>query len=201
MAKNKVLMALSAVLATALSLPTFAQIGSSGVYVGGQAGYGNTAYNRAAFIGAGIQESGIAGRVYLGDQFNPYVGLELGATAFAKADLSNDYGYLRTEQLDLLLRLGAPIAESGFRADVKLGAAVVFAAIKPSDAGKTFGFEEDAVSETRPVAGASFSYYFTPSFAMDLSYLHVFGNPKSESHPAPNNDLATLGVSYLFATL
>lgn len=204
MANNKWLIALGAAYALGLSMPTFAHYayythyGCSGVYLGGQFGYGHVHYNRDAFFGVGAHDSDIAGRVYFGNQFNQYVGLELGAALYSNVELDSDFGHIRTRQLDLLLKLGAPFGYTCFRGDVKLGGVVTFTDIKPTDAGKAFGFENDSVTEVRPVAGAGASYNFTQNIAMDVSYLHVFGNPTSESHPAPNIDFITLGLSYLF---
>lgn len=199
MAINKLLTTLGAVFALSLSLPTFAHYASSGVMLGGQLGYGNTDYNRDAF-GFGMKEGGVAGRVYMGNQFNRYIGLELGAAVYSSAKLDSALGKVRTEQLDLLLRIGAPVAETGLRADVKLGAAAIFADMKPTAAGKLVGFEENSVSGMKPEAGVSVSYYFSRSAAVELSYVHVFGNPNSESHPLPRADLALFGIGYLFAS-
>jgi hypothetical protein len=197
-AKNKWILALGVVCTLGLSVPTMAHYDHSGVAIGAQFGYGYNSYNRAAFQAVELKEGGIAGRVYLANQFNRYVALELGAALYSDTNIEEDFGHIRTSQLDLLLRLGAPIPCSCFRADLKVGAVVNFVDIDPTAQGKALGLEHEFVSETRPAAGLSIAYNFTPNIAMDLSYLHVFGNPGSDSHPAPNNELATLGISYIF---
>ncbi len=198
MAKNKWIVAFSALFAAFFSAQSFSYYDASGVNVGLQFGYGNTAYNKALFPGLDIREDGIAGRIYLGDQFNPYVGLELGAAVYSETDLTHDTGRIRTEQLDLLLRLGGPIPCSRFRVDLKLGAAVMFVDIDPTDVGRAMGIPREFSTETRPAAGISVAYNFNRNIAIDVSYLHVFGNRKSDSHQAPNGDLATLGLSFFF---
>lgn len=198
MEKNKWIAAFAALFAVFFSAQSFSYYDPSGVNVGLQVGYGNTSYNKALFPGLDIREDGVAGRIYIGDQFNPYVGLELGGVYYTETDLTNDAGRIRTEQLDLLLRLGGPIPCSRFRVDLKLGAAVMFIDIDPTDVGRAKGVVPEFSTETRPAAGLSIAYNFNRYIAMDLSYLHVFGNRKSDSHQAPNGELATLGLSFFF---
>lgn len=201
MADKNWLIALAAMSSLSLSIPTFAEYGPTGVYVGGQFGYGSTRYDRAKFMGIDSSEDGAAGRVYIGNQFSPYVALELGGTIFSYADLDKDYGDIKTLSLDLLFRVGLPIYCSGFRADIKAGATTIFTDLDPTPAGKKFGLTKFNQIETKPIVGASVNYFITPNIAVDLSYLHVFGTPKSENHNAPNIDLATVGISYLFITI
>lgn len=200
MAGKKWLIPMGVVSLLALSVPASAYYahGHSGVYTGLQGGYGNTHYNSDLFHDAQVHEYGVAGRIYLGNQFNDFVALELGATMFSFSDIENDYGKVKTSEIELLFRAGSPIPCSPFRADLKVGIADVFADIDPSDHGRAFGIQHDFTTEFRPVVGVSFSYYLTRQFALDASYLHVFGNPTSESHVAPNNDLFSLGFSFLF---
>lgn len=198
MAKNKWIFAFVVLIAAFFSAQSFSYYDPSGVNVGLQFGYGNTSYNKALFSRLDIREDGIAGRIYLGNQFNQYVGLELGGVFYTETDLTHDAGRIRTEQLDLLLRLGSPIFCSHFRADLKLGAAVMFIDIDPTDVGRAQGIAHEFSTETRPAAGISFAYNFNRNIAMDVSYLHVFGNRKSDSHQAPDTQLATLGLSFFF---
>jgi hypothetical protein len=200
-ADKKWLIAVAAMSTLGLALPSFAQYGYSGVYLGGQFGYGNTHYDDSQFKGVDTREDGAAGRLYLGNQFNPYIALELGGTIFSYADLDHDYGDVKTWQLDLLFRFGAPIWCTGLRADVKIGAATVFTDFDPTPAGKTFGLHKESHIETNPAAGASVSYYINRHIAVDLSYLHVFGTPKSNDDHGAIIDLTTLGISYLFITI
>jgi hypothetical protein len=187
---------------------------SSGFYIGGQLGYGNVDYGNVVTdtftedfgdtpqalgltVTKNVKESGFAGRVYGGYQINQYFGAEAGYTRFTnntyKATATDSSGAMaaildtsvKTQQIDILGKIGTPFGNSGFRADLKAGPVYV-----KSSGGSSSENNWD------PAAGASFAYNFTQSFAMDVSYLHAFG---SGSISSPNTDLATLGVSYLFA--
>jgi hypothetical protein len=182
----------------ALTSPVQARLGYHGIYIGAQGGIGNTHYDNDLFNDDEIHEFGVAGRIYMGDQFNQHIALELGATQFSDAELDHDFGEVRTSQIELLVRLGAPIYCSPFRVDLKVGMADVFADIAPTDRGVAYGIKHEFTTEFRPVVGLSLSFYFYRHLGLDLSYMHTFGNPQSVSHLAPNNDLLTLGVSYLF---
>lgn len=201
MAGKKWLIPLGTVSLLALTLPVCAHYGHfsyHGVYIGAQGGYGNTHYDSDLFQDANVREHGVAGRIYLGNQFNEYLAVELGATQFSFSDIENDFGKVKTSELELLFRFGAPIPCSLLRADLKVGVADVFADIDPTDKGVAYGIQHEFTTEFRPLVGLSLSLNVTRHFAIDASYMHLFGNPTSESHLAPNNDLFALGVSYLF---
>ncbi len=205
MANNKLLVAIAAMGAMGLSLTTLAQpsctTGCPGVYVGGQLGWANTDYELHDTGVPGFHEpsqDGIAGRVYLGYQFNQYLGLETGFAAFSDIDLPFDLGEIKTTQWDLLVRAGMPFGDSGFRGDIKAGAAYVFAKYDASSSSPIGDAHSD---EVKPVAGASVSYSFCNNVSLDVSYLHTFGHSsdwQNDDHNAPTIDLVTFGVSYLF---
>src|SRR5579872_1145391 len=173
-----------------------------GIYVGGQVGYGNANFGSSdddwnASISDNHNNSsddGIAGRVYAGYQFNQYFGVETGYDMFSDSGRrdSNSDTKLRTQQWDLLGKVGLPVGYcTGFRADIKAGAAYSFGNDRDD-----WGDDDSNNNDINPAAGASISYNFNKNFAADVSYLHVFGSDHSNS---PNTDLATVGVSYLFA--
>ena len=201
MINNKLLVALAAIGSIALSTPALSMSSPAGVYLGGQLGWGNTDYDidRTALhpsINAG--EDGFAGRGYVGFQFNRFLGLETGLAAFTKTDLPSHFGDIKTLQWDLLAKVGTPFGDSGFRGDVKFGAAQIFTDYDASEDGLIAGFHDSSRSVTRPIAGASISYDFCSNVAMDVSYLHGFGDLHGhDRHFTPNTDLVTLGVSVL----
>jgi opacity protein-like surface antigen len=212
MVMNKLLVALAAASTLGLSVATFAQNGSTigcpGVYIGAQAGWGNTDFDTDEFLSQnGFDDSasqdGVAGRVYIGYQFNQYLGLETGFAAFSDVDLHNDIGEIQTTQWDLLVRIGTPFGDSGFRGDVKLGAAYIMTDFEAGDTAREGDFDDDSNNEIRAVAGASLTYNFCNNISVDVSYLHAFGNPDSDDGDvsAPNTDLVTIGISYLFPIL
>jgi OmpA-like transmembrane domain len=212
MVNSRILVAIAAMGTLGLSLPSFAShngscpTGCPGIYVGAQLGWGNVDYkNASAFFDTDVaSEDGLAGRVYLGYQFNQYLGLETGFAAFSTQDIPADLGKIKTTQWDLLARVGMPFGDSGFRGDVKLGAAYVFADYETSANAVVAGFSDVSSDEIKPIAGASLTYNFCSNVSVDLSYLHGFGHSNSnnfDDHWAPNTDLVTLGVSYLFPTM
>ncbi len=217
---NKLLVALAAASALSLSVPTFANYGASGgagVYVGGQLGWGQTDYGvnfdnfefiEDVFSGHTSDESGLAGRIYLGYQFNSYVGLEIGAALFSDSDfyVTNNTTFegrvdVNTSQFDLLLKVGSPFGCSGFRGDIKLGIADVVTDI---DNGGFDRWSDNADNAINFALGGSLSYNINRCVAVDVSWLHTFGNNGNRDNFdldrdfSPDTDLVTLGVSYTF---
>lgn len=172
---------------------------SNGFYVGGQAGYGNAGYDTTGT--SSTDEGGFAGRAYAGFQFNRYFGLESGYTWFS----DNTYKFLgdtlkvttKTDQWDILAKAGMPFGCTGFRGDIKAGAAYVMTDADTDFLGSEVASDSD--NKWEPAAGASISYNFNKNFAADISYLHAFGSSDDNNFNKPDTDLATLGVSYLFA--
>ncbi len=189
----------------------------AGFYAGLQGGYGETDYGDNflhAFNAANgsVDEDGIAGRGYVGYQFNPYIGVESGYTRFSdntyRINYSDSAGNaahvdtkFETQQVDALLKVGMPFGCSGFRGDLKGGAAYIMsdasadvsASSSSQSAAETVSKSEDTLV---PAAGASLSYNFNKNLAADVSYLHAFGKSKLDS---PSTDFVSLGLSYHFA--
>lgn len=183
---------------------------STGFYVGGQAGYGNPDYDvsnsNVPNVSFSKDEGGLAGRAYVGYQFNQYFGVETGYTLFS----DNTYKFsgpggsanlkFETQQWDILAKAGMPFGCSGFRGDIKAGAAYVMSKLNATDFSGS-----DSDNSWNPAAGASLTYNFNKNFAVDVSYLHTFGSSSSirnhfkNDNFSPNTNLTTLGVSYLFA--
>jgi opacity protein-like surface antigen len=212
MINRNFLIALITSSAIGFSLSSFSQPGYSGVYVGGQLGWGQASHNDLHWIDNQaekhhhkINQDGLAGRGYLGFQLSPNFGLETGITGFsnnhgiyshekhAKDSHSHEHWKVRSSQWDLLGRIGTPFSECGFRGDLKLGVASVFANNHSNDHGHHH-------TQFGPAAGAGIGYNFDRHVAMDVSYLHVFNNLNSHHQHSgtPKTDLVTLGVSYLF---
>ncbi len=189
---------LSLVFQTVAVLAWVPHLSGSGVYLGLQGGYGNNHYNSDLFQDNEVREYGPAGRIYMGNQFNEYLALELGGTFYSNSHIHHDFGLVRTSDIELLARLGAPILCSPVRVDLKVGLADSFADVDPTDLGITAGIKHDFTTEIRPVVGLGIMWNVTTRFALDISYLHMFGNPTSESHVAPNNDFVALGFSVIF---
>lgn len=221
MVSKKMLVALAAASTLGMSLSTVAatacNTGCPGVYVGAQAGWGEVKYrNHERRRHHDHDNGGFAGRVYLGYQFNPYIGLETGVAGFFESDhhnggRRNHDSHNHVGQWDLLARVGTPFGDSGFRGDLKGGAAYLFS----SHDHHNHGHDSDNII---PAAGASLAYSFCHNVMVDVSYLHGFGTESSHHHRGyrqviegghhhhdsnrvKSTDLVTLGVSYLFPTM
>ncbi len=179
-----------------LSVPAFALDCCSGPYIGAQAGYSHSGYDLGGVFGDNLGDDGAAGRAYVGYQFNQNIGLETGFTLFTNVDLPRDFGDIKTAHWDLLLKVGTPIGNSGFRVDLKGGAAYIMSDFDANDIAKSSGFNDDSEKEIKPVAGVSLSYYLNRNVAVDASYIHAFGDPKNGALGTPNVDLVTLGLSF-----
>lgn len=215
MVSNKLLVAVAAMGVMGCSLSTLAQptYGCPGIYIGAQAGWGHVNYKGlsdavAEAVGFSVDSSdkdGIAGRAYLGYQFNQYVGIETGFAAFSEVDVPYDFGDILTTQWDLLLRVGMPFGDTGFRGDVKAGAAYVYSKYDASSNAESFGLDDERIHKIKPAAGASISYSFCSNISIDASYLHAFGSSDNDwaegDRGVPSTDLVTIGVSYLFPIL
>jgi opacity protein-like surface antigen len=198
MRNNKLLTTLAAVSTLGLSLSTFALGDRSGIYLGAQAGYTRSHYDLDDFLHKDFKKDELAGRAYLGYQLNQYLGLETGFTMLAGTDLPHHFGDVRSTHWDLLLKAGAPLGDSGFRADLKAGGAHVMWKFDANDVAKSVGLDDVSKWKIRPVAGASLSYNINRNIAIDASYLHVFGDPSRSSFGPPTVDLAMLGASFIF---
>lgn len=199
MINNKLLVGAAAIGLLGLSLPSFALLDCSGFYIGAQAGVSHASYDLNSFLDEHLDKDGTVGRVYLGYQLNLFLGIETGFALFSEVDLPKDLGDVKTAHWDFLLKVGMPLGESGFRLDVKGGAAYFIADFDADDMAKTVGLHDKEKKEYEPVAGLSLAFNFNKNFAVDVSYLHVFGDPKSGALGTPNVDMATVGLSLLFA--
>jgi hypothetical protein len=211
MVSNKLLVAVAAMSTLGFSLSTMASsacnTGCPGVYVGAQGGWGQVKFKNGGHHEAGHRSNNngdLGGRVYLGYQFSPFFGLETGVAGFFNSDSDHHHDDNTLGQWDLLARVGTPFGDSGFRGDLKGGAAYEFTTKHRHN-----GNDHHKVI---PAAGASLAYSFCQNVMVDLSYLHGFGsnshhhhsNSETDTdshgigHSVKSTDLVTIGVSYLF---
>lgn len=211
MRSNKLLIATAALFTLGMSMPAFSYVertrtyngvgayNASGVYLGVQGGYTRSHYDLDAFLSKDFRKDELAGRAYVGYQINPFLGVESGFTMIAGTELPDNFGDVKTTQLDLLLKVGMPFGDTGLRADLKAGAAHVKWKFDANDVAESVGLNDVSNWKIRPVAGATVSYYLNRNIAIDASYIHVFGDPESSHFGTPTVDLAMLGVSFLFS--
>jgi len=198
---------------TAFAYTGHAQCGDTGtgVYVGGQLGYGSADYGsgiKNAFNVYSVHsndEDDLAGRFYIGYQLTKIFGIETGYTIFSDNTykgqsangLTTSKSRLETQSIDLLAAVGTPLTYEGFGATLKGGAAYVMSDYSHSGNGSDAGFRPADSSNERfaPAVGASVFYKLPYNTAVDISYLHIF-SPANVA--APEADLVTLGLSYRF---
>lgn len=182
----------------------------SHLYVGGQLGDGKADYGDIFSSTASLlpnhnsYENGLAGRFYLGYQLTPYIGGETGYsifsdTSYKATNLTNgNFSTLtiKTEMWDILGVVGMPIRQSGFRGDIKAGAAYVMSQGNLSS--NLLGNNSAHDNNWNPASGISISYSINHNFLADVTYLHIFGAPDVTKNLNANIDFIALGVKYLF---
>lgn len=230
MIKNKKL-ALVTCLA-ALGIGTNANAAMSGLYVGGQLGGGNVhergvsssqladAINDAglsvASSGGSSKETGVAGRLFAGYQFNDNFAAELGYSKFSNAK-SNAYATgvdsvsslaesvsigttTKSYAVDLVGKAILPL-QNCFNVYGKLGVAYlnerVDLNVSDVENGVTLSNESFSASEHKvlPTFGVGAGYEINQNLAADLSWNHI---QKVGNTDLTNKDMIALGLTYRF---
>ncbi len=137
-------------------------------------------------------------RGYIGMQFTPFLGIETGFAGFSDVELPRRLGEVKTAEWDLLGKVGAPLGNTGFRADLKGGLALIMSRFDSENLSSNVNWHEKSENDIRWVAGGSLAYNFTRNFGVDVSYLHIFGDPKSGAFGTPNIDMLTVCLNLQF---
>jgi OmpA-OmpF porin, OOP family len=211
---------------------------TSGYYLGGQVGYGNvhqadiSENNMTVLMAAGLQtnrftvssfgnngkDSGVAGRLFAGYQFNPNWAAELGWSKFSNFTSSASLtaidrrfgslnpvatasakGTVKTDAVDLVAKGIYPIT-NGVNVYGKLGAAYVMsrAEVSGSVSEGIFTVAKFEASENEhkvfPTAGAGISYDVTNNVSADLSYNRI--QKVGSSTSIGSTDLVSVGLIY-----
>lgn len=200
MSATKLLLGIATNILFIFSTPCFAVLGCSEVYLGGHVGYAHNEYNMKGFFDKEYTNNRTAARVNLGYQLNPFFGIETGLSMISEAKLPDDSGQVATTSFDLLLKLGVPLSGTGFRIDLKGGAAYVISDFDITDVIKYYEFDDKSKKgEFKPVVGATLSFNLSSYFAIDATYLHFYDDPKSKTLNTPCTDLATIGVRLILS--
>lgn len=157
---------------------------SSRFYVGGEIGYGDLHYKHSE-LAEGFQEvddTGLAGRLFLGFDINRYVGLELGYTAFSNpqfkiAGITTDFSQ---NSLDILGKASLPIS-CDLSVHAKAGVAYVHRDDLTVHVDNVIVKDESADDHTRPVLGIGLSYAFNPRVSGEIDYSRTFGEDDLEN--------------------
>lgn len=200
MSTKKLLMTSILAGAVALSISATASAAANGAYVGGQIGLANTNYNHTT-----MDNSGLAGRIFGGYQFNQYFATELGYTQFSHADYKTVHflgntlkGHIAENAVDLVGKGILPL-QDGFSLYGKAGAAYLTGEQVLTARGPDVlnGYAKHDVTEHRilPTFGVGVSYDITPNVPVDISWTRIqkVGNTDLQS-----TDFFGVGVSYHF---
>lgn len=237
---KKLLLRLTIASALALGVSSLAYASNApGPYIGGQLGWGDThnslgelpgnsavkedvnAFNAIPWSSSTSSTSsnsdGLAGRLFIGYQFNPNWAAEFGYAQFRDANIKGNYtgnlygfdtvnysykGIAKTHAFDLLGKGILPL-NGGFSVFGKLGIAYVQQTTRLneylSDTDNILGprsTNNPSKHNNRfmPVAGVGVSYDITPNVPVDLSWLHY----QKVGGSIPNADLLSLGIAYKF---
>lgn len=193
MINKKIISSFVALSLAVVSFPTLASI-----YLGAQVGYNHAGYDKDTIFDHDFDEDGKVARGYIGYQFTPFFGVETGFGAFSEVDLPSNLGEVKTAEWDLLFKAGMPIGSSGFKADVKGGFALIMSDFDSNTLSNNVNWHDRSENDIRFAAGATLTYFFNRNFGVDVSYLHIFGDPNSGVIGTPNIDTLTLGLSVQF---
>lgn len=173
---------------------------AAGFVVGVQGGYGDTHWSdRRGW--SDVDNTGFAGRGYLGFDFTKYVGIESGVTYLPKTTFdgvsSSDLS-IRNYAIDLLAKLSVPFTPV-FSVYAKAGGSYLNSKLEVS------GFGSSTETHIGPAFGVGAAYEVVPNLAIDLSWMRFSGgNTFKDSNTGfshgyqPSPDVVLLGVSYKF---
>jgi hypothetical protein len=204
----------------------------SGAYVGASVGYSTSNAPKITddidseslydyrIIDSSVASNGLAGRVFVGYNFNPYLGLELGLARYA--DLQYKYSVVVSGPgesaqynekdtynfvaADLLGKAYLPIGESGVSLYALGGAAGVFVRTESAsndDAESESSYLSDAFGDTlgytvlRPKFGVGASYAINQSISTNLEFSRIQGKGNlGDNDYVPNLDMTSLSLTY-----
>ena len=175
-----------------------------GSYAGFIIGEGYTNYT-ASTLGVPTSRdinTGIAGGIFGGYQFNNLIGGEIDFIRFPEATFSNINnvtgltGRIKESAIEFLLKgttsisnLGFNITDMGFTASAKFGGAILYPRTENLPSNST---APDS-ARVRPVFGLGLGYEITPFLPIEISWTRIQSESKTE-----NADLIGLILSYSF---
>jgi len=191
MSNKKHILCLTVASIAGLILATNASATAPGAYVGGQLGYGNTHIFQDE-TGGGTHDTGLAGRGFVGFQFNPNIAVEGGYTRFKKATVNGVSGGISASAVDLVAKGIIPL-ENNFSIFGKLGAAELYEHLNITAMGVNFSKTEHKLY---PTASLGVNYDITPQVSTDLSWTRI--QKIGHSSDINSTDFFGLGLAYHF---
>lgn len=180
-----------------LGLISIANAALPGYYLGGQIGWGQTGYKNFSDLNQDwihsvreIDDSGFAGRAFIGYQANCYWASEFGYTRFSQTK-AKDINYIPDNDanineyaFDLVAKGILPIGKR-FSAFAKLGAAYVV--VNTSE-----GLSNE--KQINPTFGGGLAFDITPHLPIGVSYTRI----QKIWGAIPSTDLVTFDIAYHF---
>jgi hypothetical protein len=202
---KKTIIALS-MLTGLLSTTSFAAL--SGAYVGGGIGYGDIYRPNIDVTSTAGGHGGLAGRMFAGIQYTPYVGLELGYTKFANTTLRETdtvapigiftgTSTVQSYAADAVVTGTIPL-QNGFSVKGKLGGAYLneksnahLATANGASTEHISGID----SKLLPTFGLGAGYDINQSVSTEVSWMHI---QKMGGTDLQSTNLMTAGLTYHF---
>jgi len=174
--------------------PSAVSSSDTGVYLGIEGGYGLTNWKNLEKLTGGFKisnDNGVVGRAFLGYDINRYFATEVGYSYFFnKVKAGNDEGSLKTQNVDLMLKLKAPVVDN-FDLYAKIGGNYLMS--KGDDI---------SVKNFNVAFGAGADYSITPNIIANVEWLRFNGNNKVEfsddAKYQPSTDAFMVGLRYKF---
>lgn len=197
-----------------------------GLYVGGQVGYGsnnssasslnassipiaigNTQTTLSGPANVSVDNDGIAGRAFLGYQFNKYLSLEGGYTQYSDTTINNVYGVRGSDEslfegaIDGVVKGSLPITDR-FSLYAKGGVAYAMAqdlgkndvtSVSSSQSGLIYLNDYNTQNNYafRPTYGVGASFDITNRLSTDISWSQIVGG-----NSIPTTNFAALGLTF-----
>lgn len=156
---------------------------TSRFYLGGEIGYGDLHYKNSEFAEgfSNVDDTGLAGRIFLGFDINRYIGFEVGYTAYSNpefkiADTNTDFNQ---GSLDLLGKVSLPVS-CDLSVHAKAGVAYVHRDDLSVHVDNVIVKSEESDDQTRPVLGVGLSYAFNPRVSGEIDFARTFGTSDLE---------------------
>lgn len=202
-----------------LTFSTIAFASANGFYVGGQLGAANID-NTASSLGADkaditgstgqiagpnsveVDNGDWGGRIYGGYQFNKYLALETGLSAFAPTDVDNLYGTTKNASVNLnaIDAVGKVMLPIGSKVNLFAKGGVSYVMTNHFDGeayigqnGYSYSTNEEVDTAWRPTYGLGASVDLTPHLSADVSWSQIVGNDD-----IPRTNFTALGLAYHF---
>jgi OOP family OmpA-OmpF porin len=148
-------------------------------YLGAEIGGCNLHYEKSVLAqdALSVDDTGLAGRLLAGFDFNQNVGLELGFTLYQKPEFKYRQGVttdFSQQSLDFLVKLSLPVScDMNFYA--KAGMSYVYRDDAEVINDNTILKIKSSDNFLRPLLGVGMSYGFTPKISGNLGYYRMFG--------------------------